>query len=87
VSWTVLSESGGEDHEQEAGRVSSRSMETTMLGPVIRNKLCRESHPAVEYVYAWCTLHLIVSNCIRIDNGLTSRADVLSVAQSELCGQ
>lgn len=73
----VISESG--DHEQEAGRVSSSSMDTTMLGPAIKVKLCKESHPAVEYVYAWKTFHLGISSCVRTGDALTPQTSCLEL--------
>jgi hypothetical protein len=46
-------------------------MDTTMLGPVIKVRLCKESHPAVEYVYAWKTFHLRISSCTWTGDALT----------------
>lgn len=50
--YSVESGRGGSQNEQDAGRVSSRSIATTMLGPPIKARLCRDNHAAVEYVYA-----------------------------------
>lgn len=49
-----------------------------MLGPVIKAKLCKESHPAVEYVYAWKTFYLRISSCI-------GTLDVLTLLKQTPC--
>jgi hypothetical protein len=46
-------------------------MDTIMLGPVIKVRLCKESHAAVEYVYAWKTFHLRISSCTWTGDALT----------------